>query len=100
MGLTLTNSIREKLLRDEVAFACSIKSVRSVQIHMMAKTFGFDGIFIDMEHSSFDLDTTSQICIAALYAGIAPIVRAPSKDQLYVSRILDGGALGVIVPHI
>ncbi|THX85930.1 hypothetical protein D6D05_02661 [Aureobasidium pullulans] len=35
-----------------------------------------------------------------LYAGIAPIVRAPSKDPRYVSRILDGGALGVIVPHI
>lgn len=26
---------------------------------MMAKTAGFDGILIDMEHSSFDLDTTS-----------------------------------------
>ncbi|THW26616.1 hypothetical protein D6D23_03290 [Aureobasidium pullulans] len=40
------------------------------------------------------------LCTAALYAGIAPIVRAPSKDPRYVSRILDGGALGVIVPHI
>ncbi|KAL6401592.1 4-hydroxy-2-oxovalerate aldolase [Ilyonectria robusta] len=53
-----------------------------------------------MEHSSFDLDTTGQICISTLYAGIAPIVRAPSKDPFFVSRILDGGALGVIVPHI
>lgn len=67
---------------------------------MMAKTAGYDGILIDMEHSSFDLDTTSQLCIAALYAGITPIVRSPSKDPFYVSRILDGGALGVIVPHI
>lgn len=41
-----------------------------------------------------------QICIAALYAGIAPIVRVPSKDPFFVSRVLDGGALGVIVPHI
>ena len=53
-----------------------------------------------MEHSSFDLDPTGQLCIAALYAGIAPIVRAPSKEPFWVSRILDGGALGVIVPHI
>lgn len=38
--------------------------------------------------------------MAALYAGIAPIVRVPSKDQFFISRVLDGGALGVIVPHI
>lgn len=98
--LTLANSLREKLLRDEVASTLSVKLVRSVELPMMAKTAGFDGILIDMEHSSFDLDTTGQLCIAALYAGITPIVRAPSKDPFFVSRILDGGALGVIVPHI
>lgn len=98
--VTLANSLREKMLRDEVAYTLSVKLVRSVELPMMAKTAGFDGILIDMEHSSFDLDTTSQICIAALYAGIAPIVRVPSKDPCFVSRVLDGGALGVIVPHI
>jgi 2-keto-3-deoxy-L-rhamnonate aldolase RhmA len=38
--------------------------------------------------------------MAALYAGIAPIVRVPSKDSFFISRVLDGGALGIIVPHI
>ncbi|EON68818.1 hypothetical protein W97_08076 [Coniosporium apollinis CBS 100218] len=100
MAVAIGSSMKEKLLRDEVAYTLSIKLVRSVEIPMMAKTAGYDGILIDMEHSSFDLDTASQICIAALYAGITPIVRSPSKDPFYVSRILDGGALGVIVPHI
>lgn len=98
--LHIPNSFREKLMRDEVAYTLSVKLVRSVELPMMAKSSGFDGILIDMEHSSFDLDTTSQLCIAALYAGITPIVRVPSKDPCYVSRVLDGGALGVIVPHI
>lgn len=56
--ITLYNSIREKLLKDEVAYTLSVKLVRSVELPMMAKTAGFDGILIDMEHSSFDLDTT------------------------------------------
>lgn len=43
---------------------------------------------------------SGQLCIAALYAGIAPIVRVPSKDSWFIARVLDGGALGVIVPHI
>lgn len=97
---TISNSLREKLQRNEVASTLSVKLVRSVELPMIAKTAGFDGILIDMEHSSFDLDTTGQLCLAALYAGITPIVRAPSKDPFFVSRILDGGALGVIVPHI
>lgn len=97
---TIPHSFREKMLRGEIASTLSVKLVKSVEIAGMAKTAGFDGILIDMEHSSFDLETTQQLCIAALYAGISPIVRAPSKDGFFVSRILDGGALGVIVPHI
>ncbi|KAM0332347.1 hypothetical protein ACHAQA_002624 [Verticillium albo-atrum] len=100
MAAAIPHSLREKLLRDEVASTLSIKLVKSVEIVGIAKTAGFDGILIDMEHSSFDLETTNQLCVAALYAGISPIVRAPSKDPFFVSRILDGGALGVIVPHI
>jgi len=99
-AMTIPNSLKEKILRGEVAYTLSVKMVRTVELPMIAKTAGFDGILIDMEHSSFDLDTTSQLCIAALYAGIAPIVRSPTKEPFFVSRILDGGAVGVIVPHI
>ncbi|THW21175.1 hypothetical protein D6D24_01879 [Aureobasidium pullulans] len=93
--LTLANSVRERLPRNEVPYTLSVKLIRSVELPTTAKTAGFDGILIDMEHSSFDLDTTGQLCTAALYAGI-PLF----KDPHYVSRILDGGALGVIVPFI
>lgn len=58
--VTLANSLREKMARDEVAYTLSVKLVRSVELPMMAKTSGFDGILIDMEHSAFDLDTTSK----------------------------------------
>ncbi|OHE96513.1 HpcH/HpaI aldolase [Colletotrichum orchidophilum] len=100
MPVSISNSFKEKLLRNEVASTLSVRLVKSVELPMIAKTAGFDGILVDMEHSSFDLETTSQLCTAALYAGIAPIVRAPSKNPFFVSRILDGGALGIIVPHI
>lgn len=100
MAVPIPHSMLAKLTRNEIAYTLSIKLVKSVEIPGMAKTAGYDGILVDMEHSSFDLETTSQLCIAALYAGISPIVRVPSKDPFFVSRVLDGGALGVIVPHI
>ncbi len=46
------------------------------------------------------MQTTSQICMAALDAGVTPFVRVPSYEPEFVSRVLDGGALGVIAPHI
>src|SRR5262249_46016236 len=41
---------------------------------------------------------TSQICIAALEVGLTPLVRVPGIEA--VQRVLDGGALGVIAPHV
>lgn len=100
MALAIPHSLKEKLLRNEVASTLSVNLVKSAELPMIAKTAGFDGILVDMEHSSFDLETTSQLCITALFAGISPIVCVPSNDAFSVSRVLDGGALGVIVPHI
>jgi 2-keto-3-deoxy-L-rhamnonate aldolase RhmA len=46
------------------------------------------------------IETTSQICMTALLAGVTPFVRVPNFEPEYVSRVLDGGALGVIAPHV
>jgi 4-hydroxy-2-oxoheptanedioate aldolase len=94
------NLVKEKLKRDEVVASMTIRLVRGVEIAQLAKTAGFDMIYIDIEHSSFTLDATGQICLAALSAGITPMVRVPSNTPEYISRVLDGGALGVIAPHI
>jgi 4-hydroxy-2-oxoheptanedioate aldolase len=94
------NNVREKLVRGEVVASMTVRLVRSVEIARIAKTAGFDSLYVDVEHSSASLETTSQICIAALETGIAPFVRVPSTRPEHVSRALDGGALGVIAPHI
>ncbi|OAA65647.1 Pyruvate/Phosphoenolpyruvate kinase [Niveomyces insectorum RCEF 264] len=100
MSEQIANSFLEKARRGELAATLSVRMVRTNEIVVMAKAAGFDGIMLDMEHSTFDLDTVSQLCIAGLAAGIAPLVRVPSADPSLIARVLDGGALGVIVPHI
>jgi len=96
----LRNHVKEKLARDEVVASMTARLVRNIEIARIARTAGFDTIYVDVEHSSFSLDTTGQICMAALEVGITPLVRVPSTEPEYVSRVLDGGALGVIAPHI
>ncbi|MGA2895611.1 MAG: aldolase/citrate lyase family protein [Xanthobacteraceae bacterium] len=94
----LRNHAKEKLARGEVIASMTVRLVRGVEIARLAKTAGFDSLYVDMEHSSFSLETTGQICIAALAAEVTPLVRVP--DVATVSRVLDAGALGVIAPHI
>jgi 4-hydroxy-2-oxoheptanedioate aldolase len=96
----LRNGVKDKLARSEVVLSMTVRLVRTVEIAGIARSAGFDSIYIDVEHSSFSLDTTGQICMAALAMGITPFVRVPSSAPECISRVLDGGALGVIAPHI
>jgi 4-hydroxy-2-oxoheptanedioate aldolase len=96
----LRNNVKEKLARDEVVASMVVRLVRSPEIARVAWTAGFDSLYVDLEHGSFSPETASAICLAALDLGIAPLVRVPGAGAEHVSRALDGGALGVIAPHI
>jgi 4-hydroxy-2-oxoheptanedioate aldolase len=96
----LRNHVKDKLARDEVVSSVTVRLVRGVEIARIARTAGFDTLYIDMEHCSFSMETTSQICIASLDAGITPFVRVPANTPEYITRVLDGGAMGVIAPHV
>jgi 4-hydroxy-2-oxoheptanedioate aldolase len=60
----------------------------------------YDWLFIDMEHNSMDVDTASQISVAAQDAGICPIVRVPDFAHHHATRVLDCGAMGIVFPHV
>ena len=96
----LKNNVLEKLQNNQVVSSMTVKLVRGIEIAQIAKSAGFDTIYIDLEHSSFSLETTGQICMAALNIGIAPFVRVPANSSEWISRVLDNGALGIIAPHI
>src|ERR1700719_2475132 len=87
----LRNHVKEKLARGEVVASMTVRLIRGIEIARIAKTAGFDSLYVDMEHSSFSLESMGQI-------GIAPFVRVPGLAD--VQRILDAGALGIIAPHV
>ena len=94
----LHNRVKDKLARGEIVSSMTVRLVRGIEIARIAATAGFDSLYVDMEHSSFSFDTTGQICMAALAAGVTPLVRVPGIAA--VQRVLDGGALGIIAPHV
>jgi len=94
------NHTRQQLAEGRIAIGMGLRLNRAVDIATIAKTCGYDWLFIDMEHSSMDLDTAAQISMACLPVGLTPIVRVPGKEHHHASRILDAGAQGIVVPHV
>jgi len=99
-NVLVRNNVKEKLARGEVVASMTVRLVRQAEIAQIVATAGFDTLYVDMEHSAATFEATSQICMAALAAGIAPFVRVPANTAEYIARVLDGGALGVIAPHV
>ena len=98
--VAVRNAAKERLTAGELALGMGVRMSRTVDIAKAMKTCGYDWLFIDMEHSSLNLDTAAQICVAAQSAGVTPIVRVPGFEHHHASRVLDGGAQGIVVPHV
>ncbi len=96
----LKNNVREKLGRGELVSSMTVRISRGIEIARIAKTAGFDSLYVDLEHSSLSLDVAGQICMAAMNIGIAAFVRVPANTPEWIARVLDAGALGIIAPHV
>ncbi|HVY59967.1 MAG TPA: aldolase/citrate lyase family protein [Xanthobacteraceae bacterium] len=92
--------LRARLKAGQIASGLVVAHSRSAQIARIAASCGFDWLFVDLEHGPTGLDAAAQICVAALDAGITPIVRVPANEPAWIGRALDGGAVGVVVPHV
>ncbi|HYZ20834.1 MAG TPA: aldolase/citrate lyase family protein [Rhodopila sp.] len=96
----LRNHMKEKLARGDVVASMTVRLCRSIEIAQIAAAAGFDTLYVDLEHNTLSIDTCCQICIAAQQIGITPLVRVPANTADYICRVLDGGAMGVITPHV
>jgi 2-keto-3-deoxy-L-rhamnonate aldolase RhmA len=97
---TITNRVRDRLARGEVALCMATRLARTAEIGMIADACGLDAFFIDMEHCPISLDAAAQMCVAALPVGVTPLVRIAGHHFEDATRLLDMGALGVVCPHV
>ncbi len=94
------NAAKARLRKNELSIGIGIRLVRNVDIVKVMKAAGFDWLFIDLEHGSMSIETACEISVAAQDSGIAPIVRVPYGELAMATRVLDGGALGIVIPHV
>ena len=96
----MRNRVKSMIKQSQVAVGSIVSAIGSPNLMWMLASAGFDFVYIDAEHSSFSIETIGRLILAARGAGIVPIVRPPTLDPPFMSRCLDSGALGVLVPHV
>ncbi|WAL68537.1 aldolase/citrate lyase family protein [Amycolatopsis cynarae] len=61
---------------------------------------GFDFVVIDLEHAPLDLQTAYRLINSAAALDVVPLVRVPDTTPSAIQKILDAGAMGILVPHV
>ena len=69
-------------------------------IGQILKAAGADYAVLDMEHTGFGFDTVRQVVRYCQAADLPLIVRVPSQSRHHISRALDTGADGIMVPIV
>jgi 4-hydroxy-2-oxoheptanedioate aldolase len=59
-----------------------------------------DFVYIDGEHGCFDWRDIEHLCLAAERHGMTPIARVPDPSSATITRFLDRGVRGIVVPHV
>jgi 4-hydroxy-2-oxoheptanedioate aldolase len=93
------NELKQRLQRNEPVFITTLHLADPL-VYELASLIGVDGIWLDMEHRPFTLETTKRLITAAKAGGNTDvIVRTSRHEYPLVTRVLECGAQGVIYPR-
>ena len=98
--VSVPNPTKELLRAGKVALGMNVRLARSGDIARIAKTTGHDFIFVDIQHSLYNVETIGHIAQAALGVGVSPLVRVRSCDDPDTQVLLDNGVTGIVFPDI
>lgn len=59
-----------------------------------------DFVLIDMEHDAFDMERVADLVAWLKATSVAPFVRVPQGIYHFLARVMDAGALGVMVANV
>ena len=93
-------TLRQVCEADGIKVGTFVCEFNTPGIGYILKNAGCDFAFIDMEHSGFDISDLKVMLRYFEAADLPVFVRPPGKDNYAISRVLDVGAEGLILPMV
>src|SRR5947199_2336149 len=75
-------------------------SLGSVTAARFLARAGFAWLTVDTEHTATGTETAATMFAVIADAGCVPLARVPSNRHDHIKRVLDNGAMGVVVPMV
>lgn len=97
--MTFENPLRAAWARGEVTRGAWCSSPSAVVAETIAAS-GYDYVCADLQHGAVDYADAVHMLQAISGQGATPIARVPANDAAMIGKILDAGALGVVVPLV
>ncbi len=95
-----TRPLKERLRSGEICTGTFLLFLSGGDVVQFFAGVGFDYLIIDMEHGSLDLSRAREMMLVARACGVAPIVRVAEAQYTLVTRALDAGAEGIVLPRV
>ncbi len=90
--------IKAKLRRNEPALITTLHYIDPT-LYEMTSLMGFDGIWMDLEHHHYSVETAANLMRAAR-VGASDIIARPAKGEfMRMDRLLEAGAQGIMYPR-
>ena len=98
MASIRANKAKEKLKAGGVV--TTISGLSSSDIIDFLGPMGFDAAWLETEHGSVTWDQLGDMTRACDLWGVTPITRVNANEPWLVTRTLDRGSMGIVVPHV
>ncbi len=92
------NPVKRALAAGETPLGTMVCEFLTTNVPRLVRSAGADWVLYDLEHSGFGIDRLRDLLPATNATGLVPIVRVPDAVYDSISRVLDLGALGVMIP--
>ena len=94
------NIIKEVLQQGGVSIGTMVFEFDSTGIARIAAETGAEFVIFDMEHTGWGEETIRKLMATTPKSRITPMVRIPDTKYHFTARVLDMGAMGIMVPRV
>lgn len=92
------NVAKDKLRKNQVV--TTISGLQNADVIDFLGPLGFDAAWIECEHGPVDWDGLGDMTRACDLWGMTSITRVSANEPWLITRTLDRGAMGIVVPHV
>ncbi len=94
------NHVKQKVQNGGRSIGTFVFEFNTTGIGPIAAQAGAEFVVFDMEHTGWSVETIRMLIATTRSTEMIPMVRIPATEYHFIARVLDVGAMGIMVPMV